>query len=95
MNVTFEGSAYQVPAWSVSVLPDCKTVAYNTAKVKTQTSVMVKKESAAKGGLKWSWLPEFLRPSFTDSYGSFKSNELLEQIVTGADESDYLWYKTR
>ncbi|KAK1618342.1 hypothetical protein QYE76_023859 [Lolium multiflorum] len=94
LNVTFEGSTYQVPAWSVSVLPDCKTVAYNTAKVKTQTSVMVKKESAVTQGLKWFWLPELLKPFCTDRSGSFRRNELLEQIVTGADKSDYLWYKT-
>uniref|UniRef100_A0ACD5Z522 Uncharacterized protein n=1 Tax=Avena sativa TaxID=4498 RepID=A0ACD5Z522_AVESA len=94
VNVTFEGSVYQVPAWSVSVLPDCKTVAYNTAKVKTQTSVMVKKENAVSQGLKWFWLPELLKPFYTDRTGSLRSNELLEQIVTGADESDYLWYKT-
>ncbi|KAL6634789.1 hypothetical protein ACP70R_027460 [Stipagrostis hirtigluma subsp. patula] len=94
VDVTFEGSVYNVPAWSVSVLPDCKTVAYNTAKIKTQTSVIVKKEVAEKKGLKWCWMPEFLKPSLTDEHGSFKSNDLLEQIVTAADESDYLWYKT-
>lgn len=32
-KVTFKGSLYQLPAWSVSILPDCKTVAYNTAQV--------------------------------------------------------------
>jgi hypothetical protein len=37
VNVTFEGSTYHVPAWSVSILPDCKTVAYNTAKVVSST----------------------------------------------------------
>jgi hypothetical protein len=32
VNVTL-GVTHLVPAWSVSILPDCKTVAYNTAKV--------------------------------------------------------------
>lgn len=32
-KVTFKGSLYKLPAWSVSILPDCKTVAYNTAQV--------------------------------------------------------------
>lgn len=32
-NATIDGTTHVVPAWSVSVLPDCKAVAYNTAKV--------------------------------------------------------------
>ncbi|KAF8670752.1 hypothetical protein HU200_050417 [Digitaria exilis] len=34
VNVTL-GVTHLVPAWSVSILPDCKTVAYNTAKLET------------------------------------------------------------
>lgn len=32
-TVTFNGKSYRLPAWSVSILPDCKNVAFNTAKV--------------------------------------------------------------
>jgi len=32
-TVQFSGASYNLPAWSVSVLPDCKNVVYNTAKV--------------------------------------------------------------
>ncbi|GMP74819.1 hypothetical protein CsSME_00032119 [Camellia sinensis var. sinensis] len=32
-NVTFNGNSYFLPAWSVSILPDCKNVIFNTAKV--------------------------------------------------------------
>lgn len=32
-NVTFNGNVYFLPAWSVSILPDCKNVVFNTAKV--------------------------------------------------------------
>ncbi|KAF6163217.1 hypothetical protein GIB67_025081, partial [Kingdonia uniflora] len=31
-SVTFRGKSYHLPAWSVSILPDCKNVIYNTAK---------------------------------------------------------------
>ncbi|KAJ9690322.1 hypothetical protein PVL29_012796 [Vitis rotundifolia] len=31
-NVTFNGNSYFLPAWSVSILPDCKNVIFNTAK---------------------------------------------------------------
>lgn len=32
-TISFQGNSYFVPAWSVSVLPDCKTEVFNTAKV--------------------------------------------------------------
>lgn len=32
-RVLFGGSTYDLPPWSVSILPDCKTEYYNTAKV--------------------------------------------------------------
>ncbi|KAK4347099.1 hypothetical protein RND71_033438 [Anisodus tanguticus] len=32
-NVTFNGKSYFLPAWSVSILPDCKNVIFNTAKI--------------------------------------------------------------
>lgn len=33
-NVSFNGNSYFLPSWSVSILPDCKSVIFNTAKVK-------------------------------------------------------------
>uniref|UniRef100_A0A0E0C368 Beta-galactosidase n=1 Tax=Oryza meridionalis TaxID=40149 RepID=A0A0E0C368_9ORYZ len=97
VNVTLDGATHLLPAWSVSILPDCKTVAFNSAKIKTQTSVMVKKPNTAEQeqeSLKWSWMPENLSPFMTDEKGNFRKNELLEQIVTSTDQSDYLWYRT-
>ncbi|KAK2965832.1 hypothetical protein RJ640_001804, partial [Escallonia rubra] len=32
-SVSFNGNSYFLPAWSVSILPDCKNVIFNTAKV--------------------------------------------------------------
>lgn len=32
-SVHFQGHIYTLPPWSVSILPDCRNVAYNTAKV--------------------------------------------------------------
>jgi hypothetical protein len=54
---------------------------------------MVKKPNAER--LNWSWMPENLKPFMTDKRGSFKRNGLLEQISTGTDRSDCLWYRTR
>jgi hypothetical protein len=58
---------------------------------------MVKKPSTVEQepeSLEWSWMPENLRPFMTDEKGSFRKNELLEQIATSTDQSDYLWYMT-
>uniref|UniRef100_A0A0D9V1R6 Beta-galactosidase n=1 Tax=Leersia perrieri TaxID=77586 RepID=A0A0D9V1R6_9ORYZ len=38
--------------------------------------------------------PENLNPFMTDKKGTFRKNELLEQITTSTDQSDYLWYMT-
>jgi hypothetical protein len=32
-TVEFRNTSYHLPAWSVSILPDCRNVVYNTAKV--------------------------------------------------------------
>lgn len=59
---------------------------------------MVKKPNKTEDqrtDLIWSWRPENLKLSLKGLGGSFTANELLEQISTTADESDYLWYMTR
>ncbi|KAK2399351.1 beta-galactosidase [Trifolium repens] len=33
-TVTFNGNSYHLPGWSVSILPDCKNVLLNTAKLR-------------------------------------------------------------
>lgn len=35
-TITYKDVKYNVPAWSVSILPDCKNDVYNTAKVVTK-----------------------------------------------------------
>lgn len=32
-TINFKNTEYTIPAWSVSILPDCNAEAYNTAKV--------------------------------------------------------------
>ncbi|KAK2394811.1 Beta-galactosidase 8 [Trifolium repens] len=32
-TVTFNGNSYHLPGWFVSILPDCKNVVLNTAKI--------------------------------------------------------------
>ncbi|ONK79791.1 uncharacterized protein A4U43_C01F10110 [Asparagus officinalis] len=92
----YEGKSYFLPAWSVSILADCKEEIYNTAKVDTQTTVKVKKPNLAEdeSKLTWSWAPEILTNQVKGKNPSLKANKLLEQVKTTADASDYLWYIT-
>ncbi|KAL5975826.1 Beta-galactosidase 7 [Asimina triloba] len=98
VTITYNGAEYLVPAWSVSILPDCKQVIYNTAVVNTQTSVMVKKANKAEEEpeeLKWTWVPENMEDTVngTETF-DFVASQLLEQKAAASDESDYLWYMT-
>ncbi|KAK6283713.1 hypothetical protein POUND7_002665 [Theobroma cacao] len=97
-NVTFNGNLYFLPAWSVSILPDCKNVIFNTAKVVSQrnfgdnsfaqtTTVNQFSLSASS----WSWYNE--EPGVWGN-NLFTESRLLEQISTTKDTSDYLWYTT-
>ncbi|XP_070034432.1 beta-galactosidase 7-like [Nicotiana tomentosiformis] len=97
----FEGKNYTVPAWSVSILPDCVNVKYNTAKVNAPKKVMVRKPNNADNpnGLDWSWRaerPSHLKPSFINikKKGVLYANQLLDQKIVANDTSDYLWYIT-
>ncbi|GLJ52389.1 hypothetical protein SUGI_1114380 [Cryptomeria japonica] len=104
-TVKFNGVSYHLPAWSVSILPDCKNVVFNTAQVSSQTtsvqmqlasSKLVHSSSKERSYLEmeekeWSWLPE---PIGVWGKGAFSKHGLVEQINTVGDSSDYLWYTT-
>ncbi|KAM1108418.1 hypothetical protein PS1_005026 [Malus domestica] len=95
-NVTFNGNIYFLPAWSVSILPDCKNVIFNTAKVVSQRNIGHSPFALTPGvhdfilePASWSWYKERVG---TWSNNSFTDSGLLEQISTTKDVSDYLWY---
>ncbi|KAL8229591.1 hypothetical protein R6Q57_014491 [Mikania cordata] len=97
-NVTFNGKSYFLPAWSVSILPDCKNVIFNTAKIVAQKSIgdatFVPGASVSELSLStspWSWYLEKVGVWSNDSFTEFG---LLEQINTTKDTSDFLWYST-
>ncbi|KAI4380364.1 hypothetical protein MLD38_006562 [Melastoma candidum] len=88
-NVTFRGSQYHLLPWSVSVLPDCKTVVFNTAQVGAQSS-LTRMTPVMSIPLLWE--------SYSEEYTSADDDDvtvmsgLLEQINITRDDSDYLWY---
>ncbi|KAL3653064.1 Beta-galactosidase 8 [Castilleja foliolosa] len=96
-TVTFNGKSYNLPAWSVSILPDCMNVALNTAKINSVSTIanFVRQPwksvtTATNEPLSsWSWISE---PVGISSDIAFTKPGLLEQINTTADRSDYLWY---
>ncbi|XP_076901301.1 beta-galactosidase 3-like [Bidens hawaiensis] len=101
-TVQFRNVSYTLPAWSVSILPDCKNVVFNTAKVRSQTSTV-------------EMVPELLQPSmaspnkdlkasnweiFVEKAGiwgeaDFTVNGFVDHINTTKDTTDYLWLTTR
>lgn len=102
-TVTFNGKSYHLPAWSVSILPDCKNVVFNTAQINSQATHLEEKylkvenqdsdqtldSSKVQSG--WSYINEPVGISKSDA---FTKTGLMEQINTTADVSDYLWYST-
>ncbi|KAH6810206.1 beta-galactosidase 3 [Perilla frutescens var. frutescens] len=90
-KVMFNNMHYSLPPWSISILPDCKNVVFNTAKVGVQTSRMEMQASSSKIS-SWETYNEDLYSS--DDSSTFSAVGLLEQINVTRDNSDYLWYTT-
>ncbi|XP_042432233.1 beta-galactosidase 8-like isoform X4 [Zingiber officinale] len=101
-TVTFYGKTYHLAAWSVSVLPDCENVVFNTAQIISQATLSETKyvktysqesdqpiftSEITESG--WKYVQE---PVGISKTSAFKREGLLEQINTTGDVSDYLWY---
>ncbi|XP_057546722.1 beta-galactosidase 9 isoform X1 [Amaranthus tricolor] len=108
--VHFRGQTYKLPPWSVSILPDCQKVAYNTAKVGAQTSIkrldddtphlsntpVVQQLSRQEKAslVSESWMT-LDEPVGLWSANNFTAQGILEHLNVTKDSSDYLWYFTR
>ncbi|KAK2660605.1 hypothetical protein Ddye_007138 [Dipteronia dyeriana] len=90
-RVTYNGRHYNLPPWSISILPDCKNEVYNTAKVQVQHPQTQMLPTDSKF-LSWETYDEDI---FSLGEGStMTAAGLLEQINVTRDRSDYLWYMT-
>ncbi|XP_010540711.1 PREDICTED: beta-galactosidase 15 [Tarenaya hassleriana] len=94
-TINVQGRNYTIPAWSVTVLPDCKTETYNTAKVNAQTSVMEKKGKDKAKKMRWSWRLEDVEEMVMKGRGDATFSKLVDQKEMADDQSDYLWYMTK
>lgn len=101
--VSFQNLTYDLPAWSVSILPDCKNVAFNTAKVNVQSNSPTLIASQLKLGTSNTLVNQKIEQlisweTFQENFGDignaqFQKQGLLEHISTTKDATDYLWYK--
>nr|XP_043627356.1 beta-galactosidase 10 [Erigeron canadensis] len=100
-TVQFRNVSYTLPAWSVSILPDCKNVVFNTAKVVSQIATI-------------DMVPEQLQPSTSSPHKDLKAggweiyvekagiwgeadftrSGFVDHINTTKDTTDYLWHTT-
>ncbi|MBA0547685.1 hypothetical protein Golob_018832 [Gossypium lobatum] len=90
VKVKFGNGQYDLPRWSISILPDCKTAVFNTAKIGAHSSkkAMVPVNSA------FSWQSYTEQSPTADDRKATVHNGLWEQIYLTRDASDYLWYMT-
>ncbi|XP_051144918.1 beta-galactosidase 13-like isoform X2 [Andrographis paniculata] len=86
-TIDFRGVGYYLPPKSISILPDCHTVVYNT---QTHTSRNLVVSERAKMG-KWEMLRESI-PTMADL--ELKSQAPMELYTLTKDTSDYAWYST-
>ncbi|KAM3221907.1 hypothetical protein P3L10_021177 [Capsicum annuum] len=82
---------YDLPPWSISILPDCRTAVYNTARISSQSSQM--KMIPVGGGLSWESHTEETPSADADDSDTLSTSGLWEQI--NVTSSDYLWYMTK
>ncbi|KDP32835.1 hypothetical protein JCGZ_12127 [Jatropha curcas] len=92
-QVLFQNISYQIPRKSISILPNCKTVTFNTAKVNTQynTRSMIKSRRFNPTET-WEEYEETI-PAFDKT--SLRETSLLDHMSITKDQSDYLWYTFR
>ncbi|CAI8583774.1 unnamed protein product [Vicia faba] len=87
-KVPFGNGQYDLPPWSISILPDCKTEVFNTAKVGAPR--FHRKMTPINNAFNWQSYNE--QPAASGGESSITTAALLEQVGVTRDSSDYLWY---
>ncbi|KAK8707923.1 hypothetical protein V6N13_058974 [Hibiscus sabdariffa] len=91
VRVIFNDRHYNLPPWSISILPDCRNVVFNTAKVRVKTSHTQMLPTSSK---LFSWETYDEDISSLGLRSRLTAQGLLEQMNVTRDTSDYLWYTT-
>ncbi|XP_042415472.1 beta-galactosidase 11-like [Zingiber officinale] len=89
-KINFRGTEFALPRHSISILPDCKTVVYNTQQVNAQhNSRTFDPSKDANANNNWEMYQDVVPTS-----KGVKSNGLMELYNMTKDTTDYLWYAT-
>ncbi|GMI87297.1 beta-galactosidase 16 [Hibiscus trionum] len=90
VRVHFQSNSFELPPMSISILADCKNLAFNTAKVSAQYNTRSRTVKHIFDSMeRWE---EYNEPIPTFSNTSLRADVLLDQMSTTKDTSDYLWY---
>ncbi|KAJ6906382.1 beta-galactosidase 13-like [Populus alba x Populus x berolinensis] len=88
-TVKFRGQEYYLPARSISILPDCKNVVYNTMTVVSQHNSRNFVKSRKKNKLEWNMYSETIPAQL-----QVDSSLPKELYNLTKDKTDYVWYTT-
>lgn len=91
-TITFRGNKYLLPAHSISVLPDCKTVVYNTQSIVSQHNARNFERSPAANNFQWKMFSEAIPTTKKLPINQKLPAELYSLLK---DTTDYAWYTTR
>ncbi|KAK8626720.1 hypothetical protein V6N13_134352 [Hibiscus sabdariffa] len=89
VTVHFKGGEYYLPPNSISVLPDCKTMVYNSHMITAQHNARNVVRSKVTDKIEWKMYKEALPSQFTN-----KAPEPQEFYHLTKDTTDYVWYST-
>ncbi|GAA0140504.1 galactosidase [Lithospermum erythrorhizon] len=90
-TINFRGNSYFMQQKSVSILPDCKTVVYNTQYIVAQHNARTFTQTLKARNFKWDVYQEKVP---TIAKLKLKSKSPLELYSLTRDTSDYAWYST-
>ncbi|XP_059647476.1 beta-galactosidase 13-like isoform X1 [Cornus florida] len=90
-TINFRGTNYYLPAKSISILPDCKTVVFNTQTVVAQHNARNFYPSKNASHLEWEMYQEKI-PTINEL--PVRNKMPFELYSFAKDTSDYGWYST-
>ncbi|OWM80414.1 hypothetical protein CDL15_Pgr019694 [Punica granatum] len=90
-EIEFRGEKYFLPPRSISILPDCKTVVFNTDTIVSQHNSRNFGRSEKANSMKWEVSSEVIPDTSKISVDSKTPKELYS---LNKDTSDYAWYTT-
>lgn len=90
-KVTFRHLSFQLAPKSISIISDCRSVVYETAKVKTQHGSRTDEVVQSLSDINtWRAFKEPIPLEVKKAM--YTTSQLLDQLSATKDETDYLWY---